>query len=122
MTKLEAIKYLQNKINLTNDLNVDEFKEALELAVVALKEQVREASRYHLCKPMDTVYFILCKTDGNHEIKKGWIESVEYSVSTKPLLTIRYDDLSLKSTKHYLDLKVFRTYREAEEALENLNF
>lgn len=122
MTKLEAIKYLQNKINLANDLNVDEFKEAMELAVVALKEQVREASWYHPCKPMDTVYFILCKTDGSHEIKKGWIQSVEYSVSTKPLLTIRYDDSSLKSTKHYLGLKAFRTYREAEEALKDLNF
>lgn len=122
MTKLEAIEYFQHKIDLMNGLSGGGFREAMELAVAALEEQVRGNPWYQPCKPCDTVYFILCKTDGNHEIKEGWIQSVEYSVSMKPLLTIRYNDSSLESTKHYLGLKAFMTRREAEEALENLNF
>lgn len=69
------------------------------------------------CKPMDTVYFIECRTDGNHKIRSGFALSVEYSVCYKPLVTIRYDDNTLDSTKHYLGLKAFMTREEAEAAL-----
>ena len=72
-------------------------------------------------KPGDTVFFIMCRTDGNHEIKKGFALRVEYSCSTKPLITIRYNDATLDSTKHYLGLKAFMTHKEAEVALAKMD-
>lgn len=73
-----------------------------------------------LCKPGDTVYFILCNTNGHHEIKEGFALSVEYSICYKPLVTIRYNDSTLDSTKHYLGLKAFMSYEEAEVKLAEM--
>lgn len=72
------------------------------------------------CKPMDTVYFIECRTDGNHKIRNGFALSVEYSACYKPLVTIRYNDNTVESTKHYLGLKAFMTREEAEAALAKM--
>lgn len=72
------------------------------------------------CKPLDTVYFIECHTDGNHKIRSGFALSVEYFACYKPLVTIRYNDNTLESTKHYLGLKAFMTREEAEAALAKM--
>lgn len=73
------------------------------------------------CKPLDTVYFIECRTDGNHKIRSGFALSVEYNVCYKPLITIRYNDNTLESTKHYLGMKAFMTREEAEAALAKMD-
>lgn len=69
------------------------------------------------CKPLDTVYFFEFHVDGNHQIRSGFASSVEYFACYKPLVTIRYNDNTLESTKHYLELNAFMTREEAEAEL-----
>lgn len=73
------------------------------------------------CKPLDTVYFIEFHADGNHQIRSGFASSVEYFACYKPLVTIRYNDNTLESTKHYLGLNAFMTREEAEAKLSKMD-
>lgn len=72
------------------------------------------------CKPGDTVFFIMCKTSGNHEIKEGLALSVQYHLCYKPLVNIRCDPGTTESTIHFLGLKAFMTREEAEAALAKM--
>ena len=72
------------------------------------------------CKPGDTVFFIWCKTSGKHEVRKGFALAVEYHFCNRPIITIRYDDRTTDSVKHYLGLKAFMSLAEAEEALAKM--
>ena len=53
-------------------------------------------------------------------VRKGWVQELVYSLCSKLLLDIRYDDSSLDSYRGYLGNDVFLTKSEAEAKLKEL--
>ena len=53
-------------------------------------------------------------------VRKGWVQELVYSLCSKLLLDIRYDDSSLDSYRGYLGNDVFLTKSEAEARLKEL--
>ena len=107
------LKWLQSQVSSTSAMEIAEY-------IDRINAQPTVDAVVLPCKPMDTVYFIECRTDGNHRIRSGFALSVEYFVCYKPLVTIRYNDNTLESTKHYLGLKASMTREEAEAAIAKM--
>ena len=53
-------------------------------------------------------------------VRKGWVQELVYSLCSKLLLDIRYDDSSLDSYRGYLGNDVFLTQSEAEQKLKEM--
>ena len=53
-------------------------------------------------------------------VRKGWVQELVYSLCSKLLLDIRYDDNSLDSYRGYLGNDVFLTQAEAEQKLKEM--
>ena len=53
-------------------------------------------------------------------VRKGWVQELVYSLCSKLLLDIRYDDSSLDSYRGYLGNNVFLTQSEAEQKLKGM--
>ena len=53
-------------------------------------------------------------------VRKGWVQELVYSLCSKLLLDIRYDDSSLDSYRGYLGNDVFLTQAEAEQKLKEM--
>ena len=53
-------------------------------------------------------------------VRKGWVQELVYSLCSKLLLDIRYDDSSLDSYRGYLGNDVFLTQAEAERKLKEM--
>ena len=53
-------------------------------------------------------------------VRKGWVQELVYSLCSKLLLDIRYDDSSLDSYRGYLGNDVFLTKSEAEQQLKEM--
>lgn len=53
-------------------------------------------------------------------VRKGWVQELVYSLCSKLLLDIRYDDNSLDSYRGYLGNDVFLTKAEAEQKLNEM--
>lgn len=64
------------------------------------------------------VWFYVPHKDKPFELRKGRVSRVEYTLSVKPLLTIRYNDNTLDFAREYWGNRAFATESEARTAME----
>lgn len=64
------------------------------------------------------VWFYVPHRNKPFELRKGRVSTVEYTLSMKPLLTIRYNDNTLDFAKEYWGNRAFATESEARTAME----